>query len=139
MSLYYCDPMRSGQKGGIEEVHTLLRMIIPKRTIFTHLTQWDINKCVNHINSYPKTKLDGMTPYQLSLEKFGPDILRALHIKCIAPDTFLFFIPTFQQTLRMYLLPCMLQEQNLVIPHDSIHKLMVSLYFFYNLNINNLL
>lgn len=86
MSLYYCDPMRSGQKGGIEEVHTLLRMIIPKGTAFTHLTQWDINKCVNHINSYPRAKLEGMTPYQLSLEKFGPDILRALHLKCIAPD-----------------------------------------------------
>ena len=26
-SLYYCDPMHSNQKGGIEEVHTLLRMI----------------------------------------------------------------------------------------------------------------
>ena len=30
MSIYYCDPMRSNQKGGIEEAHTLLRMIIPK-------------------------------------------------------------------------------------------------------------
>lgn len=28
-SLYYCDPMHSNQKGGIEEVHTLLRMIFP--------------------------------------------------------------------------------------------------------------
>lgn len=39
MSIYYYDPMRSGQKGGIEEVHTLPRMIIPKGTVFTHLTQ----------------------------------------------------------------------------------------------------
>ena len=38
MSVYYCDPMRSGQKGGIEEVHTLLRMIIPKGTSISKIT-----------------------------------------------------------------------------------------------------
>ena len=86
MSVYYCDPMRSGQKGGIEEAHTLLRMIIPKGTVFTHLTQWDIRKCVDNINSYPREKLQGHTPYELSLKKFGPDILRALQLKYVAPD-----------------------------------------------------
>lgn len=86
MSVYYCDPMRSGQKGGIEEVHTLLRMIIPKGTVFTHLTQWDIRKCVDNINSYPREKLQGHTPYELSLKKFGPDIIRALQLKYVAPD-----------------------------------------------------
>lgn len=86
MSIYYCDPMRSNQKGGIEESHTLLRMIIPKGTVFTHLTQWDIKKCVNHINSYPRAKLNGMTPYELSSKKYGPEILRALQLKPIAPD-----------------------------------------------------
>lgn len=86
MSVYYCDPMRSGQKGGIEEAHTLLRMIIPKGTVFTYLTQWDIRKCVDNINSYPREKLQGHTPYELSLKKFGPDILRALQLKYVAPD-----------------------------------------------------
>ena len=86
MSVYYCDPMRSNQKGGIEEAHTLLRMIIPKGTVFTHLTQWDIKKCVDHINSYVREGLNGKTPYQASLEKFGPEILRALQLKYIPPD-----------------------------------------------------
>lgn len=85
-SLYYCDPMRSNQKGGIEEVHTLLRMILPKGTVFTHLTQWDVRKCVDHINGYAREKLGGATPYDLSLQKFGPDILRALQLKYVAPD-----------------------------------------------------
>ena len=31
-SIYYCDPMRSGQKGGIEQAHTMLRMVLPKGT-----------------------------------------------------------------------------------------------------------
>lgn len=86
-SIYYCDPMRSNQKGGIEQVHTLLRMILPKGTVFEHLTQWDIRKCVDHINSYPREKLGGMTPYMLALEKYGPDMLRALQLKFVEPDT----------------------------------------------------
>ena len=38
-SLYYCDPMRSGQKGGLEQTHTMLRMILPKGTSFEFLTR----------------------------------------------------------------------------------------------------
>ena len=38
-SIYYCDPMRSGQKGGLEQAHTMLRMILPKKTNFEFLTQ----------------------------------------------------------------------------------------------------
>lgn len=85
-SIYYCDPMRSNQKGGSEEVHTLLRMILRKGTVFEYLTQRDVRKCVDHINSYPREQLNGMTPYMLALEKFGPDILRALQFKYIEPD-----------------------------------------------------
>ena len=86
MSIYYCDPMRSDQKGGLEETHTLLRMILPKGTIFENLTQWDVRKCTNHINSYPREHFGGQTPYRLSLEKFGPEVLRALQISYVAPD-----------------------------------------------------
>lgn len=38
-SIYYCDPMQSGQKGGLEQAHTMLRMILPKGTRFEFLTQ----------------------------------------------------------------------------------------------------
>ena len=36
--IYYCDPMRSNQKGGVENVHTMLRMVLPKGTNFEFLT-----------------------------------------------------------------------------------------------------
>lgn len=85
-SIYYCDPMRSNQKAGIENVHTMLRMILPKGTVFTNLTQWDIRKTVDHINSAPRANLNGRTPYQLALEKFGPDVMKALKLKHIKPD-----------------------------------------------------
>lgn len=70
--IYYCDPMRSGQKGCLEEAHTLLRMILPKGTVFTDLTQWDVRRIANHMNSYPRKKLEGATPYQLALKNTAP-------------------------------------------------------------------
>ncbi len=85
-NLYYCDPMRSGQKGGVENVHTMLRMVLPKGTSFEFLTQWDVNLIVNHINSTPRESLGGETPYNLALESFGEDTLKALQLRRIVPD-----------------------------------------------------
>ena len=76
-NIYYCDPMRSGQKGGIEQAHTMLRMILPKRTTFEFLTQWDVNLITSHINSTPRESLKGRTPYDVALEAFGEDVLKA--------------------------------------------------------------
>ncbi len=85
-SIYYCDPMRSGQKGGIEEAHSLLRQVLPKGTSFEFLTQWDVNLIVNHINSTPREKLGGCTPYEAALEAFGEEPLKALQLRPIPPD-----------------------------------------------------
>lgn len=84
--IYYCDPMRSGQKGGLEQAHTLLRMVLPKGTSFEFLTQWDVNLIVNHINSTPREILGGRTPYSVALETLGEDILKALQLRPIVPD-----------------------------------------------------
>ena len=84
--IYYCDPMRSGQKGGIEQAHTLLRMVLPKGTSFEFLTQWDLRKIVDHINSTPREILGGRTPYEVALENYGPDILKALQLRPVDPD-----------------------------------------------------
>ena len=85
-SIYYCDPMRSGQKGGIEQAHTMLRMILPKKTSFEYLTQWDLRTIVDHINSTPRESLGGRTPYEVALENYGIDILKALQLRPIPPD-----------------------------------------------------
>lgn len=84
--IYYCDPMRSGQKGGIEQAHTMLRMILPKKTSFGHLTQWDLRTIVDHINSTPRESLGGKTPYDVTLENYGIDVLKALQLRPIPPD-----------------------------------------------------
>ena len=84
--IYYCDPMRSGQKGGIEQAHTMLRMVLPKGTSFEFLTQWDLRMIVDHINATPREILGGRTPYDVALENYGPDILKALQLRRVAPD-----------------------------------------------------
>ena len=48
-----------GQKGGIEQAHTMLRMVLPKKTSFEFLTQWDVNLIASHINSTPRESLNG--------------------------------------------------------------------------------
>ena len=85
-SIYYCDPMRSGQKGGLEQAHTMLRMVLPKGTSFEFLTQWDLNLIVSHINSTPRESLGGRTPYSVALETIGRDVLNAFQLRPIAPD-----------------------------------------------------
>lgn len=85
-SIYYCDPMRSGQKGGLEQAHTMLRMVLPKGTSFEFLTQWDVNLIVSHINSTPRESLGGRTPYCAALETMGEDVLNAFQLRPIAPD-----------------------------------------------------
>lgn len=85
-SVFYCDPMRSGQKGGVENAHTLLRMVLPKGTSFEFLTQWDVNLIVNHINSMPRESLGGRTPYEAALWTYGARTLKALQLRPIPPD-----------------------------------------------------
>ena len=85
-SIYYCDPMRSGQKGGVENAHTMLRMVLPKGTSFEFLTQWDVNLIVNHINSTPRESLNGRTPYEMALECYGESLLKELQLRPINPD-----------------------------------------------------
>ena len=85
-SIYYCDPMRSNQKGGIENVHTMLRMILPKGTVFENLTQWDVRKCADHINNAPRKNLNGYTPYELALQTFGEETVKKLQLRYVAPD-----------------------------------------------------
>ena len=78
--------MRNGQKGGLEQAHTMLRMILPKGSSFAFLTQWAVNRIVNHINSTPRESLNEDTPYQRALNRYGEDVLKALLLGPIHPD-----------------------------------------------------
>ena len=85
-SIYFCDPMRSGQKGGIEQAYTMLRMVLPKKTSFEFLTQWDLRNIVDNINYTPRESLGGRTPYDIALDNYGIDILKAVQLRPIPHD-----------------------------------------------------
>lgn len=75
--LYYCDPMQSGQKGSLENNHIELRYILPKEVDLFALglqSQNNLNLALSHINSCPKEKLNGKSPFEL-LEFLCPRIL----------------------------------------------------------------
>jgi len=64
-SIYYCDPMQSGQKGRLEKNHEYIRYVIPKGTSLNSYTQEDITLLVNHINSTKRPGLNNLSPYEM--------------------------------------------------------------------------
>ncbi len=66
--VFYCDPMASRQKGSLENKHIELRYILPKETDLYALGLTDqnsLNLVLSHVNSAPKEKLNGRTPFEL--------------------------------------------------------------------------
>ena len=68
-SLYYCDPMQSGQKGRLEKNHEYIRYVIPKGTSLASYTQDDMTVLMNHINSTKRPGLNNRAPYELISNK----------------------------------------------------------------------
>lgn len=84
-SLFYCNSYSSYQKGALEENHEFIRYIIPKGTLFDHLTQEQANLMASHINSYYRKSIDGC-PYDLAVAFFGEELIKKLEIRKVAPD-----------------------------------------------------
>ena len=86
VSVFYCDPNCSWQKGVIEKNHEYIRYILPKGTSFAGLTQEDCNLIASHINSVPRDKLNNYSPYEVSEHFIGYKNLDAFHISRIEYD-----------------------------------------------------
>ena len=85
-SIYYCDPMCAWQKPGVEKSHEYIRYILPKGSSFDKLTQWDVNKVMNHINSSARASLNGLPPIRLAQLLFDQETLNAFKLREISPD-----------------------------------------------------
>lgn len=85
--VFYCDPQRSNQKGGIEVTHEFIRRILPKGTSFNDLTQADISLMMSHINSYTRKKLNNRSAHQLFSFFYGEEILAKLDIRQIPANS----------------------------------------------------
>ena len=87
--LFYCDPQNSNQKSGCERNHEMIRYIIPKKRSMDDLTQADITKMMNHINSYPRKKWKGQTPIDLFRQIYGEETVTLLGLEKIDVDSIL--------------------------------------------------
>lgn len=76
--IYYCNPSAPYQKAEIEVGHEFIRRILPKGKSFDELTQEDIDKMMNHINSYRRNKLNGKSPYEAFCFYYGKDLAQKL-------------------------------------------------------------
>jgi IS30 family transposase len=85
ISIYFCRPRRSDDKGKCEKNHEHFREIIPKGTSMEGFSRNDIRYTSNMVNNYPRKELGYNSPYQLA-EHLLPKKVLALNK--------LYFIPT---------------------------------------------
>lgn len=81
--IFYYDPQRPDQKGGIEVTHEFIRKILPKGSSFDDLTQEKVLLMMNHINSYSRKKLNNRSAYQMFSFFYGGEIAYKLGLKAI--------------------------------------------------------
>ncbi len=87
--IYYCDAGCPHQKGAIEVNHGLIRRVLPKGSGFNHLTQEDVTRMMNHINSYKRKKLNNRSPYETFSFYHGEEVLHKLGCSPVAASDIL--------------------------------------------------
>ena len=85
-NLFYCDAGCPHQKGSIEVNHELIRRVLPKGSTFDNLTQDDVTRMMNHINSYKRKKLNDRSPYETFSFHYGEEVLQLLGYSPVAPE-----------------------------------------------------
>lgn len=76
--IYYCNPSAPYQKAEIEVGHEFIRRIVPKGKSFDELTQEDVERMMDHINSYQRKKLNGKSPYEAFCFYYGEELAQKL-------------------------------------------------------------
>lgn len=84
-NVFYCNPYSSWQKHEIEVNHEYIRRVLPKGSDFSKLTNEDVKRLQDNINSIPRESINNKTPYELTKEKY-PTFIEKLDIKYMEPD-----------------------------------------------------
>lgn len=85
-NIFYCDPQTPSQKPHVENNHNFVRSILPNGRNLKNLSQDDLNRMFSHINSVPRKRLSGKTPYDVFSFFYGERLLEKLNIRPIDPD-----------------------------------------------------
>lgn len=83
--MFYCDPVKPGQKGACEKNHVELREILPKGTDFDAPAQWDVSVACSHVNSYVRAG-QGAAPIALASPALPANLLESLGVAAVPPD-----------------------------------------------------
>lgn len=67
----------------------MIRRVLPKGTSFDKLTQDDVTRIMDHINSYKRKKLNDHSPYETFSFHYGEDVLRLLGCTPVAAENIL--------------------------------------------------
>ena len=84
--VFFCDSRRSDQKGSIEVTHEYIRKYIEQGKDLDSYSQEQINLMMNHINNTKRKKLNGNTPFNLMVNKFGIENINKLGFHYIEPN-----------------------------------------------------
>ena len=67
----------------------LIRRVLPKGSSFDNLTQADISRMMDHINSYKRKKLNDRSPYETFSFHYGEEVLKLLGCTPVAAEDIL--------------------------------------------------
>jgi len=66
---YFCFPYHSWEKGAVEQINSLIRRYIPKKTDISEISGIEISKIEKLLNNRPRKCLGYKTPYEVFREK----------------------------------------------------------------------
>jgi IS30 family transposase len=72
---YFCQPYHSWEKGAVEQVNSLIRRFIPKKTDISEISGREIYKIEKLLNNRPRKCLNYRTPYEVFREQCGALLL----------------------------------------------------------------
>ena len=65
VSVYFCDPYSSWQRGANENCNMLLRGFLPKKSDISCLSQYELDEIANELNNRPRKRLNFFTPLEV--------------------------------------------------------------------------
>ena len=85
--IFCCDPMNSNQKSRCERNHEFIRYVIPKGEAKEEYSEEEIRRLMNHIDSYPRKKWNGRSPYDLFVKIYGQETATLLGLEKVSFDS----------------------------------------------------
>ncbi len=80
LHVFFADPYQSSDKAECERNHELIRYVLPKGYSFDGLTQEDVHRIMENINSYARSSIQWKKPVEIFRQALGDELLQKWHI-----------------------------------------------------------